>query len=182
MPDAIQEVDEQDKLTGRVFPRSKVCDGTSIVLHRCVAVYVFDAEGRVYIQSHKKSGRYDHSVGGHVDAGENYAIAAKRETEEELGITGVPFHEVGAHLVSNEGARRHMFGVYECYPPKDWRFVPNDEVEEITPMSLGDVVKMVNGHPERFTGGFINVLKFYIKQKALPYQVSAVVDTTPSVS
>ncbi|HEV7453710.1 MAG TPA: NUDIX domain-containing protein [Candidatus Saccharimonadales bacterium] len=171
MPDAVQEVDEHDKLTGRVLPRAVVCDGTSMVVHRCVAVYVFDTQGRVYIQTHKKSGLFDHSVGGHVDAGENYAIAARRETEEELGIAGVPFHELGTGILSNEPTRRHMFGVYECYPIKDWRFVPNDEVDEIIPMAMDDLVKMVQSAPERFTSGFINVLKFYLKQKKLPYEV-----------
>ncbi|MET0779346.1 MAG: hypothetical protein ABWY71_00775 [Candidatus Saccharimonadales bacterium] len=78
-PDDVQEVDEHDKLTGRVFSRKAACDGSSMVLHRCAAVYVFDVQGRVYIQTHKKSGRFDHSVGGHVDAGEVYQHPALYE-------------------------------------------------------------------------------------------------------
>jgi 8-oxo-dGTP pyrophosphatase MutT (NUDIX family) len=171
MEDLLDEVDEQDCPTGRIVARLGVDEGSGI-LHRCVAVYVFDAMGRVYLQHHKKSGLFDHSVGGHVDAGEDYPTAARREAEEELGLRNVPLQELGLGIRSHERHSEHMFGVYECTPDHNWRFVPNDEVAEITPMTFEDLVTEVNKHPARFTGGCINVLRFYIQYKKLPFIIA----------
>jgi 16S rRNA (adenine1518-N6/adenine1519-N6)-dimethyltransferase len=172
VPDLVDEVDEHDQPTGRKLTRTEVCGGNNDVLHRCIAVYVFAADdGRVYVQTHKKSGLYDHSVGGHVDAGENYATAAKREAEEELGIRDIQLHELGVGVRSHEQGRQHMFGIYECFAGPEWKFVPNDEVDEITPMTIAEAVALANDHPEQCTQGFINVLRFYIKRKNLPFIV-----------
>lgn len=171
MSDMLDEVDEQDHPTGRVVPRSMVDVVGSDIIHRCIAVFVFDRAGRLYVQTHKKGNVLDHSVGGHVDAGETYAVAAKREAEEELGVCDVPLTELGTGVRSREDGREHMFGVYECTPGPEWRFTPNDEVEEITPMAVEQIVAHMNEDPSRFTGGFINTLKFYIKIKGLHHQI-----------
>ncbi|MDB6094784.1 MAG: hydrolase [Verrucomicrobia bacterium] len=59
--------------------------------HRAVLIFVFNAAGQVFLQ--KRSMRKDVSPGlwtvscsGHVDAGEDYDAAAKRELGEELGL------------------------------------------------------------------------------------------------
>ena len=85
MATLLDEVDLRDCPTGRRVTKQEAHN--SRLIHRCVAIYVFDAQGRLYVQVHKKSGGLlDHSVGGHVDSGENYLIAAKREGKEELGL------------------------------------------------------------------------------------------------
>jgi isopentenyldiphosphate isomerase len=167
----LDEVDRHGHLTGRKFTKQEAHDQK--LLHRCVAIYVFDERGRLYMQVHKKSGGLlDHSVGGHVDSGEGYAVAAKREGEEELGLHRVELHELITSLYSDEGRYPHMFGVYECRP-KDWHFIPNDEVEEIIPMKLEDIVRRMNQNPMRFTAGFICTLRAYIKLKGLPLMLTA---------
>ncbi len=135
------------------------------LLHRVAAVFVFDGEGKLYVQLHKKSGKYDHSVGGHVSQGENYDQAAKRESEEELGITQ-PLDFV-SRFYSDEGDMRHMFGIYECIAEDTWKFVPNDEVEEITPMTIMAIRKDMEQRPELFTGGFINTMSEYCRVKQI---------------
>lgn len=62
-------------------------------MHRAVHVLVFDEAGRVFLQlrsRHKDTspGKWDSSCSGHVDAGEGYDAAARRELGEELGIGG----------------------------------------------------------------------------------------------
>lgn len=61
------------------------------LLHRAVAVLLFDPSGRLLIQrrSRKKdwmAGYWDLSSTGHVKAGESYHEAAVRELREELGV------------------------------------------------------------------------------------------------
>ena len=60
------------------------------LLHRAVHVLVHDHNGRLFLQRRSLSkdtfpGCWDSSCSGHVDAGEDYPIAARRELVEELG-------------------------------------------------------------------------------------------------
>ena len=62
--------------------------------HRCVFVLARDEDDRVFV--HRRTPRklvfpsmYDMFVGGVVGAGESYDDAAKREAEEELGVSGL---------------------------------------------------------------------------------------------
>ncbi len=71
------------------------CHGGSMALHPVVHLHVLDADGRLYLQkrSMKKDiapGKWDTSVGGHVDFGESLADAVVREAREELGLHIAP--------------------------------------------------------------------------------------------
>lgn len=156
-------IDEDDNVIGTT---DKPTAHTARQLHRVAAVYVFNEAGELYVQVHKKSGgRYDHSVGGHVSKGEDYAAAAAREADEELGIRQ-PLTYLST-FYSDEGTYLHMFGLFECIADKNWSFIPNDEVEVIIPMELEDVQKLMETNPEKFTGGFIHTMKEYRRIKRL---------------
>ncbi|MDB5166431.1 MAG: hypothetical protein JWM37_503 [Candidatus Saccharibacteria bacterium] len=58
-----------------------------------------------------------------------------------------------------------MFGLFECVADKNWKFVPNEEVEEIIPMKLEDIKKLMETSPEKFTGGFVNTMEEYSRIK-----------------
>ncbi|NJP68065.1 NUDIX domain-containing protein [Streptomyces spiramenti] len=88
-------VDEDDRVTGRAT-RAEVY--RERLRHRCAAVLVTDARGRVFV--HRRTpwklihpGLYDMFVGGVVGVGESYADAAWREAKEELGAPGLPAPE-----------------------------------------------------------------------------------------
>ncbi|HSX01962.1 MAG TPA: NUDIX domain-containing protein [Candidatus Saccharimonadia bacterium] len=149
-------VDRHDRVIGTT---DKATARRTNQLHRAVAVYVFDRAGRLYVQSHKQSGQYDHSVGGHVKQGEAYDQAAYREAAEELGFNQ-PLTQL-AIFHSDEGDRQHLFALYTCVADPSWRFVPNDEVEEITPMTLAEIKALMQTQPQNFATGFINTLAEY---------------------
>ena len=156
-------VDKKDNVIGVT---DKPTAHSTKQLHRVAAVYVFNSAGELYVQVHKSSGGlYDHSVGGHVSQGETYAIAAEREADEELGIKQ-PLNQL-ATFYSDESVCLHMFGLFECTADPNWKFVPNDEVEEIIPMELDNVRILMSSNPEKFTGGFINTMDQYCKVKNL---------------
>ncbi len=158
------EVDERDLPTGRQVTKQVAHDEK--IIHRCVAVYVFDAQGNLYVQVHKKSkGMLDHSVGGHVDGDETYLDAAYREMYEELGLDGVELHEIATKYLSNEHRHIHMFGIFECQAHENWTFQPNEEVGEIFTKSLPDIVNDMNQSPDKYTGGFLNTMKKYLEVK-----------------
>lgn len=84
-------VDREGAVIGRAT-RGEV-HGNPALLHRVVHVLVFDSRGRIFLQKRAEDkdvqpGRWDTSVGGHVDAGESADEAARRELSEELGIPG----------------------------------------------------------------------------------------------
>ncbi|MHB8836371.1 MAG: 50S ribosomal protein L11 methyltransferase [Candidatus Methylomirabilia bacterium] len=84
-------VDEQGRIVGRA-PRA-LCHRTPSLLHRAAHVIVTDGAGRIYLQKRSSAkdiqpGKWDTSVGGHVDAGEDHEAGARREMREELGLAG----------------------------------------------------------------------------------------------
>jgi isopentenyldiphosphate isomerase len=68
------------------------CHSGSFLLHPVVHLHVFNSNGELYLQKRAmdkdiQPGKWDTSVGGHVDFGEEVTHALRREVEEELGIT-----------------------------------------------------------------------------------------------
>jgi isopentenyldiphosphate isomerase len=85
----LEIVDEEGRVVG-LAPRSR-CHGDPSLRHRSVHVFVRDRSGRIYLQKRSlakdvQPGKWDTSVGGHLDPGEGYDEAAVRELREELGV------------------------------------------------------------------------------------------------
>lgn len=151
-------VDKQDTIIGVTNKRKAHAAGE---LHRVAAVYVFDQQGKLYVQVHKGSGGlYDHSVGGHVSQGETYEQGAQREAEEELGIAQ-PLEKLSVFYSDETETMQHMFGLFACIADDAWQFQPNDEVEEVILMDIEEIQNLMKTNREKFTGGFVNTMKEY---------------------
>lgn len=84
-------VDEEGNTIGTA-PRSVCHDGTSMLLHPVVHLHLFNNKGEVFLQKRSmqkdiQPGKWDTSVGGHVNPGEAIEDAIIREASEELGLT-----------------------------------------------------------------------------------------------
>ena len=84
-------VDAEDRVIGRA-PRGEAT--AKRLRHRCVFILARDADDRIFV--HRRTAEklvfpsmHDMFVGGVVGAGESYDEAAKREAEEELGVSGL---------------------------------------------------------------------------------------------
>ncbi|MFF4323884.1 NUDIX hydrolase [Streptomyces sp. NPDC001568] len=89
--EVLDVVDRDDRVIGRA-PRGEVY--ARGLIHRCAFVRATDARGRVFVHRRVASklvfpSYYDMFVGGVLGAGEDYAGAALREAEEELGVRGL---------------------------------------------------------------------------------------------
>jgi isopentenyldiphosphate isomerase len=74
--------DEDGRLVGQATRKEVHADRA--LIHRAVHVLLFRSDGRLLMQKRVKTkdvapGKWDTSVGGHVDAGEDYDTAARRE-------------------------------------------------------------------------------------------------------
>lgn len=61
------------------------------LLHRAVHIFVFNAAGQLFLQRRSlmkdsAPGKWVSSCSGHVDSGEEYDVAARRELGEEIGL------------------------------------------------------------------------------------------------
>lgn len=89
--DMLPRVDEEGKILGLVS-RSAAHAGTGEkYLHPVVHLHVLSSKGEIFLQKRAMNkrvqpGRWDTSVGGHVDQGESIEQALIREAAEELGI------------------------------------------------------------------------------------------------
>jgi mutator protein MutT len=88
MQEVLDIVDENNQVVGSA-PYNEVY--SKRLNHRIVHVLVFNGKGEIFLQmrSAKKEfcpGHWVTSAGGHVQKGETYEQAAKRELKEELGV------------------------------------------------------------------------------------------------
>jgi len=82
-------VDKQDKVIGKK-KRSEIY-AENIFNYRVVNAFVMNSEGKIWIPRRSADKKYfplslDVSIGGHVESGESYEEAFKREANEELNI------------------------------------------------------------------------------------------------
>lgn len=82
-------VDESGNILSRA-KRSEV-HGNPLLMHQSVHCLLFNSKGELYLQKRSlnkdvQPGKWDTSVGGHVDSGEKIESALYRETYEELCI------------------------------------------------------------------------------------------------
>lgn len=86
--DIFDVVDANDNVL-RQEPRSVV--HREKLLHRAVHVFVFNPEGKLYLQRRSMTkdtapDKWVSSCSGHVDCGEDYDTSARRELIEEIGL------------------------------------------------------------------------------------------------
>ena len=103
-------VDEQGRVIGKATRGE--CHSGSRLLHPVVHLHVFNSQGEVYLQKRPEwkdiqPGKWDTSVGGHIDYGETPEKALVREVREELGITDFVPERVGQYVF--EGLREREF-------------------------------------------------------------------------
>lgn len=120
-------VDAQDSVLSQK-PRKQVHDEG--LIHRAAHILLSNKKGDLLLQkrSHLKDrlpNLWDSSAAGHVDSGEDYASAALRELEEELGVSGIELLEIGSLLPSASTGNEHIhiyLGKYSgkiSFPPQE---------------------------------------------------------------
>src|SRR3989344_4067835 len=107
-------VDEKDNILGEI-PREKA--HREGLLHRISVIYLINERNEILVNLRAKDGHLDHSSAGHVDVGESYLKAAKRELNEELGISDIELLEIGSAAaidIYGNSKSNHTMKIFVC--------------------------------------------------------------------
>ena len=136
----LEVVDREGKIVN-ILPRTHI-HGNPSLIHRVVHVLIFNTEGKLLLQKRSLNkdvapGKWDTSVGGHINLGEDPLRAAKREMEEELGISLGEPRFLYSYIHSNSYETELVY-TYTCFYEGEI-FLNPDEIDEVKFWSLGEI-------------------------------------------
>ncbi len=136
------------------------------LLHRAVSVFIFNRKGELLLQKRASTkyhgaGLWTNTCCTHPRDGESNLECAHRRLQEEMGIetqmeerfSFIYKSEVENGLIENE-FDHVFFGIYDGETNLN-----AEEVEDCTFVSLGNVSKEADQHPERFSIWFRIILE-----------------------
>jgi isopentenyl-diphosphate delta-isomerase len=167
MSEEIFDVVDQDDHVLYQAPRSVV--HANHWLHRAVHIFVFNSRGELLI--HRRSAtkdeaplKYTSSASGHLSAGEDYATAAVRELEEELGLkASVEF--LGIFPANGAMTSFEHSGLYRATTDEPPTFDP-EEILSGEFHTLDEIKSMVAANPDDFTHCFRSLFAWYLERFA----------------
>jgi len=138
--------------------------------HRAVHVFVFNSRGELLLQLRSRFKdeaplKYTSSASGHLNAGEDYATAAPRELQEELGLSA-DLKFVVKLPASPETAQEHTV-LYETVCDTIPRPDPH-EIAEVSFHSLSEVAEMLERERGKFSVCFQTLLAWYLANRSGP--------------
>ncbi|RJQ50020.1 MAG: NUDIX domain-containing protein [Nitrospiraceae bacterium] len=148
-----------------ILPRS-VIHGNPSFMHRVAHVLVFDQTGDLLLQKRSLNkdvapGKWDTSVGGHVNPGETLLDAARRETAEELGLSQCEPEFIYSYVHSNPYETELVF-THSCVCFGEISF-NREEIDEVRYWSTRDILQSLGTGV--FSDNFEHEIKMYLKYK-----------------
>jgi isopentenyldiphosphate isomerase len=157
-------VTREGSITGSL-PRSEI-HGNPSLIHRVVHVLVSNKQGELFLQKRSTSkdvapGKWDTSVGGHVNSGESLDEALHREIKEELGIEACKPEFLYKYIHANAYESELVF-TYFCLHNGDIVF-NRDEIDEVHAWGLDEIRQ--NLGKGVFSDNFEHEFRLYLKHK-----------------
>ena len=118
---------------------------------------IFNRKGEIYLQKRSRwkdrhPGQWDSSAAGHVNAGEQYDDAARRELHEELGITAAM--ERILKLPASQRTGQEFIWLYRARHDGPFQLARSEiEAGEFFPPQI--ISAWIDAHPEEFAPGFV---------------------------
>ena len=146
-------VDEFDNVIGAEVMEDAIAKS---MIRRAVRIYVFNESGQLLIQQRSKNVLkpllLDQSAAGHVEEGESYLVAAKRELFEELGLSWYDLEEIAMSFRTTD----FFNAIYKLVIPDDTaiNFDP-EELAAIKWFDIAELEQLMAREPEKFAPAFL---------------------------
>ncbi len=178
LKELLQVVDEQDNPIGA---ETKDVIWREGLWHRVARVLVFNEANELLVQQRGDKPlfpfRWAESVGGHVGAGDTYEETARREAEEEIGVTGLLLRRLGKYPASAVFEARQPVGTITLNKFETTfqttldqeeleRFTQTEEVRGIAWWPVSRVVEFTRNNPDKVTDGLENMVERYLNKTA----------------
>lgn len=161
-------VDKNDQVIGAGSKVEAISNG---IIHRVVRIFVLNSDNQLLIQKRAPNvdvpNRWDQSAAGHVDEGEDYLTAAKRELMEETGVSGVALKELTKYYseeADDSRLRKRFNMLYSATFNGEVKIDPS-EVSGTRWVQLDELDDWMSHAPEEFTTGFILSYKEFKKTR-----------------
>lgn len=157
------EVVTEDGEIIKTLPRSDI-HGNPSLIHRVVHVLVFNSKGELILQKRSMNkdvaaGKWDTSVGGHVNCGETIDEAVIREMREELGIINSKPKFLYTYIHSNPYETELVY-TYSCIYDGELNF-NRDEIDEIRLWRIDEIERLFD--EGIFSENFKHEFKTYLE-------------------
>lgn len=160
LEELLEVVNEKGEVT-QTLPRS-VIHGDPSLMHRVTHVLVFNKDGALLLQKRSMNkdvapGKWDTSVGGHISPGEALEEAARREMEEELGITSAGLKFLYSYIHSNQYETELVY-TYSCIYEGAIKF-NRDEIDDVRFWGADEIIANIG--KGIFSDNFEDEFKMY---------------------
>ncbi len=130
------------------------CHSGSKLLHPVVHLHVFNSKGELFLQKRPtwkdiQPGKWDTSVGGHIDLGENVEQALYREVREELNIIDFTPVKLDSYIFESTREKELVYAYKTVY---DGKIVPSNELDGGRFWNIQEILDNIN--KEIFTPNF----------------------------
>ncbi len=158
----LEIVDSEGKVIG-IAPRFQI-HGNPSLMHRVIHILVFNKKGELLLQKRSMDkdvapGKWDTSVGGHVDPGEELPAAAAREMKEELGISACKPQLLYTYTHSNSYETELVY-TYSCVYDGEI-FFNREEIDEVKTWYMAEIKKNIGN--KIFSDNFEHEIGMYIE-------------------
>jgi 16S rRNA (adenine1518-N6/adenine1519-N6)-dimethyltransferase len=153
-------VDESDSVVGSATRHEVHTKG---LRHRAVHIFVFNAQGELFLQLRSRWKdlhplKWDSSAAGHLNTGHEYDETAVRELEEELGVSA-PCTRIGSIAACAETGWEFV-RLYRAEHDGPFKLAPA-EIDSGTFFTLDQLDRWTRERPSDFAGGFLECYRLF---------------------
>jgi len=162
----IEYLDVVDKNNNIIGKETRANIHKQQIFHRAVHIIVLNTKGEMFIQKRSAikdtyPNHWDVSSAGHLNVGESYESAAKRELQEELGIENVDLEYV-SEIKGSKATDFEFIKIFRCIYDGEIT-TNNEEISEGKFIGVNELKKLLKSKTKiKITPALKNIIRNYL--------------------